>query len=538
MDEWIKGLEFLTETGQKCNDIRQEFVLLSDTLGATSLIDLLHPHTPSSTPPLDNNDHDPQPQRTEVPPALVDPGSPLRKNGEPIADLSPFSARDLTFVKGSVKSVTGEQIKGAVVNVWQCAKVPSSTETGGSPPASPSGNSGLMRSQTQNTNVPVAAANTCADLRASYETEEDGSYWFNTVRPCAYKVPSDGPVGRLLNGYLGKHMYCPARIQLTVAAEGYHTLTTNIFDADSNYLTSDVVFGVRPNLIAHWNPTSPTSPSSTTTDSTIAKYTVQFDITLTPVSQPDATDNAFLGIEYQTTENPHPNWRPGMAQFAPWSAIGDPFGQWVGFDPNNMEGGAYSLCISAVVPRPIGFVASVGEDGSHNLSPFSYFNIVAHNPPMVVLGICRKPDGSKKDTMLNIEQTKEWTVNIISEWFVEAANHTCGNFARGVNEMKESGLHAIPSVNVKPPRVSEAGVQMECVLKQLYEVDDNKTGKPSSCVVLGEVVRFHVHEKLLGSTPTGKPVVKLEGYRPVSRLGGNSYSTLGRVFDLARPVVS
>eukprot|EP00879_Flechtneria_rotunda_P032848 GHRR01036248.1.p1 GENE.GHRR01036248.1~~GHRR01036248.1.p1 ORF type:complete len:212 (+),score=66.53 GHRR01036248.1:202-837(+) len=167
---------------------------------------------------------------------------------------------------------------------------------------------------------------------------------------------------------------------------------------------------------------------------------------------------------------PHPDWKPPQPQSPPFDvAIVHEI------DPaKTPTAELYPLIISAIVPRPIGFVSSQGADGLVNLSPYSYFNAMSHNPPVVAIGICRSPGrgGGKKDTLHNIEETGSFTLNMMSEWFVEAANHTCGDYDRGVDEFKVSGLTPIPSKRVLPPRVKESAVQMECVLKQIVEFKD------------------------------------------------------------------
>ena len=150
--------------------------------------------------------------------------------------------------------------------------------------------------------------------------------------------------------------------------------------------------------------------------------------------------------------------------------------------------------------------------------------------------ICRAGhrQGDKKDTMQNIDDTKEFTVNVLSEWFLEQANHTCGNYDPGVNEMALSGLTPMPSKLVKPPRVKESAVHMECKLKHKYETK-GYDGKDTATVVIGEIVMFHVNEKVAKKTPSGSTYVGLEELQPISRLGGNIYGRSRECFDLPRP---
>eukprot|EP00803_Ostreobium_quekettii_P011546 evm.model.scf_418.4 EVM.evm.TU.scf_418.4 scf_418:26217-29133(+) len=231
------------------------------------------------------------------------------------------------------------------------------------------------------------------------------------------------------------------------------------------------------------------------------------------------------------TANPHEGWNPGDKQPCPFG-----HNDMVALDPADLGAGQYPLVISTVVPRPIAFVSSLSADGVANLAPFSYFNAVAHDPPHVVVSICRSGarSGGKKDTLANIEATGEFVVCIISEWFIEAANHTCGNYDADVDEMQLSGLTPIPSTKVKPPRVQESAVHMECKLKHQYDIN-NREGKPHTSVVIGEVVLFHIHKGVLGQTPRGNRIIDFSKYQPMSRLGGNTYGRTTSTFDLPRP---
>merc|ERR1711939_621314 len=174
----------------------------------------------------------------------------------------------------------------------------------------------------------------------------------------------------------------------------------------------------------------------------------------------------------------------------------------------------YFLMISAYVPRPIALVSSLSASGVGNVAPYSYSGCVAHDPPTLVVSCCRRPDGSVKDTCLNALATKEFVVNIMSDWAVEAENHTCANFAPDQDEMMEAGLTPLPSVHVSPPRVGEAAINFEC-----------------------EVVAYHIHEAILNldGAGEGKPTVDVNRLRPLGRLGGNTYCRVGSTFDLPRP---
>jgi flavin reductase (DIM6/NTAB) family NADH-FMN oxidoreductase RutF len=194
-------------------------------------------------------------------------------------------------------------------------------------------------------------------------------------------------------------------------------------------------------------------------------------------------------------------------------------------------------------------VSSRSSTGVDNVSPFSYFNVVAHDPPMLVIGFARKGGFARKvvgggvlptkDSMANILETKQFAVNIISEWYVDAANHASGTFAPEVDEFIESGMTKVECISVAAPRVQEAAVTYECTLEHVYPVTDAE-GRPTTEIVLAKVVRIHVDQQVLVDNfdPT-KPNVDTNKLKPVGRLGGDTYcNLLGEIVDIARPHVT
>lgn len=234
-------------------------------------------------------------------------------------------------------------------------------------------------------------------------------------------------------------------------------------------------------------------------------------------------------LPVQVCGPPHPEWKPGDKQPLPFASG---VAGMRAIDPK-LVATNYPLVISAYVPRPVAFACSLSADGVRNLAPFSYSGAVGHDPPAIMLSVCRKGSGGPtKDTLNNILSTKEFTLNMMSEWFIEAANHCCVNAAPEVDEMDLAGLTPSPSVVVKPPRVAEAGVQMECRLIHTYDLC-NAQGAVNSTMLIGEVVMWHVHEELLDETGNN-PKVRFEKYRPITRLGGNWYGCTDRIFELPR----
>lgn len=191
----------------------------------------------------------------------------------------------------------------------------------------------------------------------------------------------------------------------------------------------------------------------------------------------------------------------------------------------------YKLLIGSVLPRPIAFVSSLSPEGVPNLAPFSFFNAVCNNPPTILFcPVRRGTDGSKKDTLLNIEATKEFVVNVVSEDIVMPMNQTAAEYPRGVNEFTESGLTEAPSVIIKPPRVLESPISMECRLNQIVYIGEGGPG--SGSIVIGTVVYFHLREDVYENG-----YVVTEKLKPVARLAGTSYCPVRDIFSLPRPTL-
>jgi len=189
---------------------------------------------------------------------------------------------------------------------------------------------------------------------------------------------------------------------------------------------------------------------------------------------------------------------------------------------------SYQLIIGSIVPRPIAFVSTQSPEGTGNIAPFSFFNGVSSNPPAVVISVARNSDGSKKDTLVNIEKNGEFVVNSVGEWMIDAVNQCSAQYPYGVDELQQVGLSPLPSERVKPTRVAESLIHFECRALHLYEVGDGSEG--SSTVVIGEILLFH-----FDSTVYREGKILLEPLRAVSRLAGKSYGKISGVFDLPRP---
>jgi protocatechuate 3,4-dioxygenase beta subunit len=210
-EEWACAIEFLTRTGQMCSDKRQEFILLSDTLGVSMLVDALnHGALEGAT------------ASTVLGPFFAQ-GSPSLPHG---ADISRGLPGEPLFVDGRVTSVDGRPIVGAKVDVWQ---------------SDADGYYDVQRADLDE-----------ATLRATFTTGADGCFNFWSIMPRYYPIPDDGPVGEMLKA-TGRHPNRPAHIHFKIAGSRFETLVTHIFDAESPYLDGDAVFGVKNSLIAEFS---------------------------------------------------------------------------------------------------------------------------------------------------------------------------------------------------------------------------------------------------------------------------------------------
>jgi flavin reductase (DIM6/NTAB) family NADH-FMN oxidoreductase RutF len=188
----------------------------------------------------------------------------------------------------------------------------------------------------------------------------------------------------------------------------------------------------------------------------------------------------------------------------------------------------YKVLIGAIVPRPIAFVSTISPEGSRNLAPFSFFTAISANPPVVCFCPTRRPGPEpRKDTLRNVTETREFVVNIVSEEIAQQMNMTSGDFAADVDEFEAAGLTPIPSDLVKPPRVAESHVHMECKLYLTLEISDLPGG---GNLVIGEVVRLHVDDAYVDSFK-----IDADKLRAIGRMGGNSYVRTTDRFDMIRP---
>ncbi|MFB6123545.1 MAG: flavin reductase family protein [Haloferacaceae archaeon] len=183
----------------------------------------------------------------------------------------------------------------------------------------------------------------------------------------------------------------------------------------------------------------------------------------------------------------------------------------------------YRTLSTAVIPRPIAWVSSRSADGVDNLAPFSFFNVVCVDPPMVGFAPSDRSDGSLKDTPRNVRETGEFVVNVVTMDLAEAMNATSGTFDRGESEFETTDIDAVDSTAVSPPRVAEAKIAFECELHDFLDLG-------ASTLVVGEVVRAHVDDAV---TSDGK--LDVEKVDAVGRLAGGWYASTRERFEMERP---
>ncbi len=238
--EWMRTIDWLTRCGQTCTPKRQEFILLSDILGVSILVDAINNRLPEQAT-----------QQTVLGPYYWE-GAPERRMGDDIAE---GVKGEPCFYSGRVLSLDGQPVEGALLDVW-------------------SGDGDGNYDMQLGTDEMLA--------RGRLRTGKDGKYWFRSIKPAYYPVPSDGPVGELMRA-MGRHPNRPGHIHFIVSAEGHKRIVTHLFPSDSPYLDSDVVFGVKPDLVIEFERhEAGTAPNGEVLD--VPFHTCEYDFVLMPLA--------------------------------------------------------------------------------------------------------------------------------------------------------------------------------------------------------------------------------------------------------------
>jgi hydroxyquinol 1,2-dioxygenase len=240
--EWFEGIKFLTATGHKCTDTRQEFILLSDTLGLSQLVC------------AQNNKRDPRAtEQTVFGPFHIE-NAPKLAHG---ADVAGTRKGEPCFVKARIETIDGKPVAKAKIDIWQADA------------------EGLYDVQDPNW------APDHMELRAQFESDDKGAFSFRTIKPCAYPIPVDGPVGTMLNA-TKRHPWRPAHLHFMVDAPGYEKLITHIFVEGDKWLDSDAVFGVRSSCVGNYvkHDAGETAPDGK--NMSVPFYTLEYSFRLQP----------------------------------------------------------------------------------------------------------------------------------------------------------------------------------------------------------------------------------------------------------------
>ena len=190
----------------------------------------------------------------------------------------------------------------------------------------------------------------------------------------------------------------------------------------------------------------------------------------------------------------------------------------------------YHLMISGIVPRPIAFVSSISKKGEINLAPYSFFNGFGANPPIVGFSPALSGrTGLPKDTLLNIKETKEFTISIANSKMVGQVSLSSCEYTRGIDEFNKTGLSKESSLIVKPPFIKESSFSMEC---KLYDIITLGNKPASGNLILGEIVMFHISEDILNENNQVDPML----LDAISRMGGSWYSKSNKgLFEFKKP---
>lgn len=198
------------------------------------------------------------------------------------------------------------------------------------------------------------------------------------------------------------------------------------------------------------------------------------------------------------------------------------------FDPNDLDYSAlYKLLTGSVIPRPIGWISTVDENGINNLAPFSYFNAVGEDPPHVMFSTVRG-NNTNKDTLTNVLANKQFVVNMVTEELAEQMNTTSQSVTSDIDEFELAGLTPIPSLKIKPMRVKESPISFECEMVHHYFLENHKQG--GACIIIGRILMMHFDDAVV----LDNYKIDMENYKPIARLAGSNYSKIGEIFSIKR----
>ncbi|GJP95929.1 hypothetical protein AnigIFM63604_007434 [Aspergillus niger] len=311
----------------------------------------------------------------------------------------------------------------------------------------------------------------------------------------------------------------------TVAAKSVTRLTAKTL--------SQRTFSVTPFIYTRKGSSSATAAKSETEDATnTAKANYQIVTSHQNFHEAESQRPNFdHNFPISITKSPYPTWTYGQGVPDNNNSASKTHHEIDPYAEDRPMVNNYRLLVSGIAPRPIGFISTVSGDGkTENLAPFSYFQVVDHDPPMFIVGFSSRP-GAVKDTYRNLKETGECVINTVSEGMVEAVNATSIDAPYGVSEWEVSGLGKAPSSTVKAARVKESVFSVEGKVVDIKEFEAHKPGMSSPAVVLIQATRFWVQE---GAADEEFSHIDLEKLRPVAQLGGVSYGRITSTFERPR----
>jgi flavin reductase (DIM6/NTAB) family NADH-FMN oxidoreductase RutF len=233
----------------------------------------------------------------------------------------------------------------------------------------------------------------------------------------------------------------------------------------------------------------------------------------------------------EVTKSPDPNWSYGNGVRSPSPTAKKVHKEIDPYSSHRNVGQNYRLLVSGIAPRPVGFLSTISKDGkTKNLAPFSYFQVVDHDPPMFIVSFSSRA-GAIKDTYQNLKDTGECVINTVSENMIEAVSASSIDAPYGLSEWEVTGLHEAPTTTVKPSRVLESVFSVEAKVVDIKEFAPHSPGMSSAAMVLLKATRFWVQEDAANEDFSH---IELDKLRPIGQLGGMSYGRISSTFELPR----
>jgi flavin reductase (DIM6/NTAB) family NADH-FMN oxidoreductase RutF len=233
------------------------------------------------------------------------------------------------------------------------------------------------------------------------------------------------------------------------------------------------------------------------------------------------------GQSFQKVNSTNANWKMGEPQ----KILS---GKTLTIEPNNYTSSQLHQFLLGSFPRPACIISTISPEGISNAAPYSFTNLVCSDPPTFSLTVFKNPDGSLKDTQVNIDASNEFAVNLISDWFIESAHASGMNCSPEVSEFEHVGFTPKPSTIIKSPLIAQSPVNYECKVSSRIPFI-NKEGRETAICYMGEIVRIHVNEQVFDNEHSS---FVYENLRPLVKLGGSLYAKVNTVVDPTQPSTS